>query len=109
MLYYSELLNIEGVNPDLLVGVADIATASQVGLDQEEINPSQVRSVLEANGVDFSPRVIAFASLKGGTGKTTSSVTTAVRAVDYGFRPCLLDLDSQGSALSSALRISAVR
>ena len=98
MLSYSELLNIEGVIPDLLVGVSEIDTASQAGVDQAELNPSQVRSILEANGVDFSPRVIAFASLKGGTGKTTSSVTTAVRAVDYGFRPCLLDLDSQGSA-----------
>ena len=98
MLSYSELLHIEGVTPDVLAGVANVGTATEADLDQAEFNPLQVRSVLKANGVDFSPRVIAFASLKGGTGKTTSSVTTAVRAVDYGFRPCLLDLDSQGSA-----------
>lgn len=98
MLSYSELLRIQGVVPEMLTSSPDDYAATQAYLDQTELNPIEVRSFLEAQGIDYSPRVIAFASLKGGTGKTTSSVTTAVRAVDYGFRPCLLDLDSQGSA-----------
>ena len=98
MLSYSDALKIQGVTPEKLVIGLNVPALNQSHLDQTEFKPKEVRSFLETQGVDYSPRVIAFTSLKGGTGKTTSSVTTAVRAVDYGFRPCLLDLDSQGSA-----------
>ncbi len=37
-------------------------------------------------------------NLKGGVGKTTTAVTIASRAVEYGFRTCVLDLDAQASA-----------
>ncbi|RLC13473.1 MAG: hypothetical protein DRI57_16125, partial [Deltaproteobacteria bacterium] len=49
-------------------------------------------------GVDYSFRVLAHINLKGGVGKTTSTISFATRAVQYGFKTCILDMDSQGSA-----------
>lgn len=43
-------------------------------------------------------RVIAFLSQKGGSGKTTLSVHTAVAAVATGERVCVIDADPQESA-----------
>ena len=59
---------------------------------------SLVKEYLSDNGIDYSFRVIVFANMKGGVGKTTSAVTIATRAVQYGFKTCILDMDSQGSA-----------
>ncbi len=59
---------------------------------------SLVKKYLESKGVEYSFRVIAFANMKGGVGKTTSAVSIATRAVQYGFKTCILDMDSQGSA-----------
>ncbi len=62
------------------------------------IPPQQVKKHLSARGVDYSFSVVAHINLKGGVGKTISSITAATRAVQYGFNTCLLDMDSQGSA-----------
>lgn len=59
---------------------------------------SLVKQYLSGSGIDYSSRVIVFANMKGGVGKTTSAVTIATRAVQYGFKTCILDMDSQGSA-----------
>jgi chromosome partitioning protein len=60
--------------------------------------PNVVRTYLRRRGVNYSPRIIAHMNLKGGTGKTTTTVTSATRAVQYGFRTCIIDLDPQGAA-----------
>jgi chromosome partitioning protein len=62
-----------------------------------EFPPSIVRRYLREYGVTYSFKVIAYISLKGGTGKTTSAISMATRAVQYGFRTCLVDLDPQAS------------
>lgn len=62
------------------------------------VPPSLVKKFLSDNGIDYSFRVIVFANMKGGVGKTTSAVSIATRAVQYGFKTCILDMDSQGSA-----------
>jgi chromosome partitioning protein len=62
------------------------------------LSPSVVREVLGAVGIPIPFRTVAVMNLKGGVGKTTSSVTIASRAAQYGFRTCLVDLDAQGSA-----------
>lgn len=47
-------------------------------------------------------RTIAFASIKGGVGKTTLAVHVAAALADQGKRTLLLDLDPQGHASSMA-------
>lgn len=61
-------------------------------------SPAAAREALHAAGFPFSFRTIAVMNLKGGVGKTTTSVTIASRAVEYGFRTCVVDLDAQASA-----------
>src|SRR5581483_3727246 len=43
-------------------------------------------------------KVVSFSIFKGGTGKTTSSVSTAAALVKQGKRVLLVDLDQQASA-----------
>lgn len=62
------------------------------------IPPRIIRAYLRHRGVNYTPRIIVHMNLKGGTGKTTTAVTSATRAVQYGFRTCIIDLDPQGSA-----------
>ncbi|MDM8551313.1 ParA family protein [Desulfobacterales bacterium HSG2] len=61
--------------------------------------PAQtVKAYFSERGVDYSFKVVAHINLKGGTGKTTSTISAAVRAMQYGFRTCILDMDPQGNA-----------
>jgi chromosome partitioning protein len=69
------------------------------------ITPSGVRRFLEGEGVSYRFRVIAHTTMRGGIGKTTSTISTAVRAAQYGFKTCVLDLDPQGS---SSMALGAV-
>ena len=45
-------------------------------------------------------RVVAFVTLKGGTGKSSLAVSLAVAAQEGGAKTYLLDLDQQGTAKS---------
>tara|TARA_B100000959_G_C14984143_1_gene624828 strand:+ start:494 stop:1459 length:966 start_codon:yes stop_codon:yes gene_type:complete len=62
------------------------------------ISPNSAREFLKNKGVNYSFKVIAHINLRGGIGKTTSAITGATRAAQYGFKTCILDLDMQGSA-----------
>ena len=57
-----------------------------------------VRRFLEDQGISYQSRVIAHITLRGGIGKTTATISAAVRAAQYGFKVCVLDLDPQGSS-----------
>ncbi len=69
------------------------------------ITPTAVRRFLTERGVSYHFRVIVHTTMRGGIGKTTSTITTATRAAQYGFKTCVLDLDPQGS---SSLALGAV-
>ncbi|MFC1671865.1 ParA family protein [Planctomycetota bacterium] len=79
---------------DLLSLPAETAPRSAAA----RLSSSQVRRVLTSLGFPFPRLTIAFMNLKGGVGKTTSAVTIASRAVQYGFSTCILDMDAQGGA-----------
>lgn len=63
-----------------------------------KIPPTRAREYLSANGVDYSFRVVAHMNLRGGVGKTVSTVLMAMRASQFGFHTSILDLDPQGSS-----------
>ena len=67
---------------------------------------AEIRAYLQAQHTPFDFQVIAHTNLRGGIGKTTSTVSLASRAVQYGFKTCVLDLDPQASA-SLALGVEA--
>ena len=69
------------------------------------VTPQGVRRFLTEEGVSYEFRVIAHTTMRGGIGKTTGTISTAVRAAQYGFKTCVLDLDPQGS---SSLALGAV-
>ena len=58
----------------------------------------EVRAFLEQRGTRYHFTSVAHINLRGGIGKTTSSICLATRAAQYGFKTCLLDLDPQASA-----------
>ncbi|MFH1537852.1 MAG: ParA family protein [bacterium] len=62
------------------------------------IPSGMVRGFLEQRGADYSFKVLAHINMRGGVGKTTSTISLATRAVQFGFKTCILDMDSQGSS-----------
>lgn len=63
------------------------------------ISPPEVRKLLKPLGIKYTPvKSIAHLNMRGGIGKTTASLNLATRAVQYGFKTCLVDLDPQASA-----------
>lgn len=68
------------------------------GYQHTRLSPEEVRHVLQSLRGDVPFHVVAFINLKGGVGKTTSSLALASRAAQLGIRTCLLDLDAQASA-----------
>lgn len=62
------------------------------------VSPEQSDLYLKSRGFKSTFKSIAFISLKGGVGKTISSISLATRAQQLGFRTALLDLDSQASS-----------
>lgn len=70
---------------------------------QGRILPSEMRTLLKANGYSFKRKTIAHLNMRGGIGKTTASISLATRAAQYGFKTCLVDLDPQASATYSLI------
>ena len=63
------------------------------------IDPEHVKKIFHQLGVKYTPvKSIAHLNMRGGIGKTTASLNLATRAVQFGFKTCLVDLDPQASA-----------
>lgn len=65
----------------------------------DKIYPEAVKELLRARKVPFptSPMKCAFHTVKGGAGKTTLCYALATRAVCYGYRVLVIDLDKQSN------------
>ncbi|MBU0485480.1 MAG: ParA family protein [Proteobacteria bacterium] len=95
----AELGNLLGIS------TAEVARDLQkMGLDEfipgsrKGLRPGQARNYLTAKGTKYESTVVAHINMKGGIGKTTTTITTATRAAQYGFKTCILDLDPQASS-----------
>lgn len=70
----------------------------ELGSGRLGVPPACAKAFLQDMGVAYDFKVMAHMNLKGGIGKTTATINLATRAVQYGFRTCVLDMDSQASA-----------
>lgn len=69
-----------------------------LNLSGAHIAPKAVKSAFKSAGVNYQTKSVAHLNMRGGIGKTTASLSLATRAVQYGFKTCLVDLDPQASA-----------
>ena len=90
----AEVAGLLGRSPEDTAALAGIAGP----LRPARLPPARVREAREAAGLAVAGRTIAVMNLKGGVGKTTTSLTVASRAVQLGLRTAVIDLDAQGSA-----------
>jgi chromosome partitioning protein len=94
----ADLATLTGNPIEKVVAEFDEQELYRYGRRKVGVPPSLVRSHLQSKGVNYSFKVIAHINLRGGIGKTTSAITSASRAAQYGFKTCILDMDPQGSA-----------
>ncbi len=93
-----ELAYICGCKPQTLVKSFNKSELYHLPGGKLGIPPLLVRAYLQARGVDYSFMTLAHVNMRGGVAKTTSTIALATRAAQYGFKTCILDLDSLGSA-----------
>lgn len=97
ILTLEELSQLNGETSQKLLSQFDKSKLQKLSNKHMGVPPELVRSYLSEKGLDYTCRVVAHINLKGGTGKTTSAISTAVRASHYGFKTCIIDMDSQAS------------
>jgi len=98
MISTDEFAGIFDIPKDDLLKTFEMETLIKMPGGKRGIPPQLLRAYLSKKGVDYSFKVIAYINLKGGTGKTTSAISTAARVAQYGFKTCILDMDSQANA-----------
>ncbi len=94
----NDFSNITGKSSAFLQKEISKTNGGDSSFKGRRVAPEQSWSYLKSRGFNHRFKSVAFISLKGGVGKTISSITLATRAQQLGFKTALLDLDSQGSA-----------
>jgi chromosome partitioning protein len=90
--------NVTGKTSSYILKEIKKVSGESHGFLDRRVAPEQSWAYLKSRGFKPKFKSVAFVSLKGGVGKTISSITLATRAQQFGFKTALLDLDSQGSA-----------
>lgn len=87
--------------------LADLDAESLVRLPSGKwgLPPVGVRDYLGGIGTRYSFQVVAQINLKGGTGKTTTTISAATRATQYGYQTCVIDMDAQANATLAFNRV----
>lgn len=98
LLTTAELARLMGSNARTVGRIFEPGTLANMGGGRMGISGRQVHDLLAAKGLDYGFKVIAHVNMRGGIGKTITTITAATRAVQYGFRTCILDMDPQASA-----------
>ena len=93
-----ELSVLTGKSAATLESILSPEDTTQLTASTTGVSAAGVRKILSEQGVAYPSRVIAHITMRGGIGKTTATINAAVRASQYGFRVCVLDLDPQGSS-----------
>ncbi len=98
MLTASELASLVGKrNRDIVIS-SEKGKGHRLAGNRKGISPGMVREYLTGLGFSYPFSVVAHINLRGGIGKTTSTISAASRACQYGFKTCILDMDPQGSS-----------
>lgn len=82
----------------------DAAELKALKSSSGRISREDARELLSGLNANLSFRTLAHINMRGGIGKTTATISLATRAAQLGYKVCILDLDSQGSA-SLAFRV----
>lgn len=93
-----ELAQLVGADASEVRSSFDAQHLIPLGGNKKGVGPAAVRQYLSRLGFVYTFKVIAHINMRGGIGKTTSTITAATRACQYGFKTCIIDLDPQGSS-----------
>ena len=77
---------------------ADDSFDSKLMLNARFATPEGARSFFIKKGYSYPQKTISFFNSKGGVGKTSLLVMTAVAAAQHGARVLVIDLDQQANA-----------
>ncbi len=98
MLTLDELTKLTGQNKKKLFATFPTSTLQKSPSGKWAFPPSQVQEYLGTKWVNYDFKAVAYIYLKGGSGKTVSTITAATRATQYGFNTCIIDMDAQANA-----------
>lgn len=98
LLTLNELSELSGKTMNELRAFFSASELHEINRQRTGVLPEAVKRFMSKKRLQYTFRAIAHINLRGGIGKTSSAVTLATRAAQYGFKTCILDLDPQASA-----------
>ena len=110
MVTVAELASVVGLTKERIKQIISQMMEESPNLDIEpgsvwKIGPKACRTIIEQRGYHYPQRkIVTFAALKGGIGKTTISTNVAVRAASLGAKVLLIDIDPEACATSALVK-----